>query len=120
MRKQFHKFIADRLDCDYLNKLQVSDLEFLTAYNSAVGEGNFKPLELLGVTLTKAEKKSINGDRYKAECANPNNRQAKQAEVRKFQTKKWKKSIAHTMLSDLDSEAQIVALAECYEICGIS
>lgn len=119
MKKHFHRFISDRIDCDYMNKLLASEQEFLTAYYAAIAEGDFKQLEQQGVTLTKAQRKSINSERYRAECANPNNRQAKQAEARKFQTKKWKKNIALEMISDLDAEAQVVALAEVYQICGI-
>lgn len=109
------KFIQDRIEFDYLAKLNCDESKWLEAFNLAVAEGKYNELENLGVDLSKKLKKELNRDRYLADlCSGPKNAQVKQQNFRKNLTRKM--NLAKEILSDLEGIDLEVALAECRDV----
>ena len=114
------KFIQNRTEFDYLKKLNKDQSKWLNAFNLAVANGDFKPLEDLGVKVSAALKNELNSDRYTAEiCSEPNNAQAKKAKLVEISSAKYKKNLIESLLSDLDGDELLAAQSEAMEICSI-
>lgn len=117
--KAHKSFIKDRIEFDYLHKLNQHEAAFLSAFNLAVAEGKFGPLETLGYKVSAKLKKELNRERYLADLCTPNSHEAKLQMARKTQTTKFKRNLAEMMLEDLEGEDYEVAMNEVSQICGI-
>lgn len=113
-------FIKDRIEFDYLAKLNEHEAEFLNAFNLAIANGDFKALFQLGYKISAKLKKEMNRERYLAElCSHADNYELKKQLSRKAQTLKFKRTLAESMLSDLEGEDFNTAMAEVVSVIGL-